>query len=74
MSPIRLSIYISAYNLNGTQVPLAGPEATQAKASVLVWPLTPASSRPWSRQDGGATTKSGKRQRSKSIDTPEAGQ
>ena len=56
MSPPTLSIYISCHNLNGTQVPLGGPEATQAKASVLVWTLTPASSRPWSRQDGGATT------------------
>jgi hypothetical protein len=27
--------------------------------SVLIWRVTPASSRQWSRQDGGATTKLG---------------
>ena len=35
--------------------------------SVLIWPVTPASSRQWSRQDGGATTKLGDQRLSATV-------
>ena len=38
--------------------------------SVLIWPVAPASSRHWSRQDGGATTNSRRYQLVDALDLP----
>jgi len=47
--------------------------ARACRGSVLIWPVAPASSRHWSRQDGGATANLGYYPCRQQLDTNEGG-